>query len=116
MNKNGVFSKLVEQFVYKKVLGVFFNTECSPFYYGDSCNNKCSPNCVHGTCFVNNGSCVDGCKCSKVEELQSQGNIINIPFINDIKIVFKLRSLSSHKRRVVIYSFSLKSKPDSGNS
>lgn len=65
----------------------FFYTECSPFYFGDSCNNKCSPNCQHGTCFENNGSCVDGCKCSIVEELQSQGHIINIPYVNDIKVV-----------------------------
>ncbi|XP_056003118.1 cell death abnormality protein 1-like isoform X1 [Ostrea edulis] len=35
--------------------------ECSPTFYGPSCEEECSPHCYNGTCYVNNGSCIDGC-------------------------------------------------------
>ncbi|XP_078328165.1 uncharacterized protein LOC144623575 [Crassostrea virginica] len=34
--------------------------ECSPFFYGESCKEPCSTDCVQGICFGNNGSCIKG--------------------------------------------------------
>ncbi|XP_062622096.1 uncharacterized protein LOC134283606 [Saccostrea cucullata] len=38
---------------------VFFNTECSQTRHGQECEKQCSPTCLNGTCFSNNGSCKD---------------------------------------------------------
>ncbi|XP_062567900.1 multiple epidermal growth factor-like domains protein 10 [Saccostrea cucullata] len=34
--------------------------ECSQSYYGQERDKLCSPTCINGTCFSNNGSCKDG--------------------------------------------------------
>ncbi|XP_062567899.1 multiple epidermal growth factor-like domains protein 10 [Saccostrea cucullata] len=35
--------------------------ECSQTHYGQRCDQLCSPICLNGTCFSNNGSCKEGC-------------------------------------------------------
>ncbi|XP_056003471.1 multiple epidermal growth factor-like domains protein 10, partial [Ostrea edulis] len=48
-------------------------TECSPTFYGASCEEECSPHCYNGTCYVNNGSCIDGCTRDYTGENCTQG-------------------------------------------
>ncbi|XP_062577698.1 multiple epidermal growth factor-like domains protein 10 [Saccostrea cucullata] len=60
--------------------------ECSPIYYGPLCDRLCSPVCLNGTCFSNNGLCKEGCNTNlydiqRIEEMnQASKSISNSAF------------------------------------
>ncbi|XP_062610488.1 receptor-type tyrosine-protein phosphatase alpha-like [Saccostrea cucullata] len=58
--------------------------ECSPNFYGNKCDRKCSSNCLNETCFSKNGFCIGGCKGDFTDEQCTiplvEGDSTSLPF------------------------------------
>jgi hypothetical protein len=53
-------------------------SECISDYYGQLCDQPCSSNCVNGSCFSNNGTCVDGCIGEFSDDKCTQGKVLDL--------------------------------------
>ncbi|XP_062575888.1 multiple epidermal growth factor-like domains protein 10 [Saccostrea cucullata] len=46
--------------------------ECSRTHHGPRCDQQCSPVCLNGTCFSDNGSCIEGCNINFIENFKGK--------------------------------------------